>query len=79
MPPTLPGEEGHVDFFQGAPTLDATTGLWRRPWVFRMTLCHSRHSYEETVWDQKVATFLRLHESAFRDFGGVVRVIRQTW
>jgi len=44
-----------------------------------MTLCHSRHSYEETVWDQKVATFLRLHESAFRDFGGVVRVIRQTW
>ncbi len=23
---TLPGEEGQVDFFQGAPTLDATTG-----------------------------------------------------
>jgi len=58
---TIPGEEGQVDFFQGAPTLDAATGQWRRPWVFRMTLCHSRHGYEEAVWDQKVATFLRLH------------------
>lgn len=41
-----------------------------------MTLCHSRHGYEEAVWDQKVATFLRLHENAFRDLGGVVRVVR---
>jgi transposase len=73
---TLPGEEAQVDFFQGAPTLDAATGQWRRPWVFRMTLCHSRHGYEEAVWDQKVETFLRLHESAFRDFGGVPLVIR---
>jgi transposase len=73
---SLPGEEAQVDFFQGAPTLDATTGQWRRPWVFRMTLCHSRHGYEEAVWDQKIATFLRLHERAFRDLGGVPRVIR---
>src|SRR3989442_11963273 len=72
---TIPGEEAQVDFFQGAPTLDGA-GQWRRPWVFRMTLCHSRHGYEEAVWDQKVATFLRLHESAFRDFGGVARIIR---
>jgi len=73
---TLPGEEAQVDFFQGAPTLDGASGQWRRPWVFRMTLCHSRHGYEEAVWDQKVATFLRLHENAFRDLGGVVRIIR---
>jgi transposase len=73
---SLPGEESQVDFFQGAPTLDATTGRWRRPWVFRMTLCHSRHGYEEAVWDQKVATFLRLHENAFRDLAGVPRVVR---
>ncbi len=39
----------------------------RRPWVFRMTLCHSRHGYEEAVWDQKLETFLRLHENAFRE------------
>ena len=71
-----PGAEGQVDFFQGAPTLEAATGEWRRPWVFRMTLGHSRHGYEEAVWDQKLETFLRLHEHAFRDVGGVPTVIR---
>ena len=71
-----PGAEGQVDFFRGAPTLDTATGEWRRPWVFRMTLGHSRHGYEEAVWDQKLETFLRLHERAFRDVGGVPRVIR---
>ena len=71
-----PGEEGQVDFFQGVPTFDATTGQWRRPWVFRMTLACSRHGYEEAVWDQKLETFLRLHENAFRDFGGVPTVVR---
>jgi transposase len=73
---SLPGEEVQVDFFQGPPTLDRPTGQWRRPWVFRMTLCHSRHGYEEAVWDQKLETFLALHEKAFRDFGGVPGVVR---
>lgn len=71
-----PGAEGQVDFFRGAPTLDTATGEWRRPWVFRLTLGHSRHGYEEAVWDQKLETFLRLHERAFRDLGGVPRVVR---
>jgi transposase len=71
-----PGTEAQIDFFRGAPTLDARTGEWRRPWVFRMTLGHSRHGYEEAGWDQKLETFLRLHERAFRDFGGVPAVIR---
>ena len=71
-----PGEEGQVDFFRGAPTLHPDTGQWRRPWVFRLTLGCSRHGYEEAVWDQKIETFLRLHERAFRDLGGVPRVIR---
>jgi transposase len=71
-----PGAEAQVDFFRGAPTLEAATGEWRRPWVFRMTLGHSRHGYEEAVWDQKLETFLRVHERAFRDLGGVPMVIR---
>lgn len=71
-----PGEEGQVDFFRGAPTLQPDTGQWRRPWVFRLTLGCSRHGYEQAVWDQKLETFLRLHERAFRDLGGVPRVIR---
>ena len=73
---SAPGEEAQIDFFRGAPTLRADTGQWRRPWVFRMTLCHSRHGYEEAVWDQKLETFLRLHERAFCDLGGVVEVVR---
>ena len=71
-----PGAEAQVDFFRGAPTLDAATGEWRRPWTFRMTLGHSRHGYEEAVWDQRLETFLRLHEHAFHDVGGVPQVIR---
>ena len=70
-----PGQEGQVDFFRGAPTLDATTGQWKRPWVFRLTLSCSRHGYEEAVWDQQLETFLRLHEHAFRDLGGVPTVV----
>lgn len=73
---SLAGEEAQVDFFRGAPTFDPSTGQWRRPWVFRMTLCHSRHGYEEAVWDQKLETFVRLHERAFRDLGGVTQIVR---
>jgi transposase len=71
-----PGQEGQIDFFRGAPTFDTTSGQWKRPWVFRLTLCHSRHGYEEAVWDQQLETFLRLHERAFRDLGGVPTVVR---
>lgn len=73
---SAPGEEGQIDFFQGPPTLDPASGQWRRPWVFRLTLGHSRHGYEEAVWDQKIETFLRVHENAFRDLDGVPRVVR---
>jgi transposase len=71
-----PGAEGQVDFFRGAPTFDVATGQWKRPWVFRLTLSCSRHGYEEAVWDQQLETFLRLHERAFRDLGGVPTVVR---
>jgi transposase len=74
---SAPGEEGQVDVFRGAPTFRPETGEWQRPWVFRMTLCCSRHGYEEAVWDQQLETFLRLHEHAFHDFGGVPRIVRQ--
>ena len=45
-----PGEEAQVDYFQGAPTFDLVRGVDRWPWVFRMTLSHSRHGDEEAVW-----------------------------
>ena len=71
-----PGEEAQVDYFKGAPTLHPLTHTYQRPWVFRMTLCHSRHGYEEAVWTLDLPTFLRLHERAFRELGGVVQVVR---
>ena len=71
-----PGEEAQVDYFQGAPTRHPHTGEYKRPWVFRMTLCHSRHGYEEPVWKLDLPAFLRLHERAFRALEGVPRVIR---
>jgi transposase len=71
-----PGAEAQVDFSQGPPTLDPTTGRWRRPWIFRMVLSCCRHSYEEPLWRQDKASFIRAHENAFLDFGGVPRVVR---
>ena len=71
-----PGEEAQVDFFQGPLTLDPSTGAYFHPWVFRMVLSHSRHSYEEAVRKQDFLSFIRCHERAFRFFGGVPRVVR---
>jgi transposase len=72
-----PGKEAQVDFFEGPPTLDPENGKWRRPWVFRMTLSCSRHGYEEALWHQDQAHFMRAHEHAFESFGGVPEVVRQ--
>lgn len=73
---SAPGEEAQVDFFAGAPTLDPVTGRYRKTWIFQMTLCCSRHSFEEAVFEQKIEPFIRCHEHAFRFFGGVPRVVR---
>ena len=71
-----PGREAQVDFFQGPPTLHPGEGRWRRPWILRVTLSCSRHGYEEALWTQERAGFLRVIERAFLDFGGVPQVLR---
>ena len=71
-----PGKEAQVDYFQGPPTLDSHTGRWRRPWIFRMALSCSRHGYEEAMWEQDQVHFMRAHEHAFEDFGGVPETVR---
>jgi len=82
-PPTVvgrmvsrPGEEAQVDFGQGAPVIDPQTGRSKKPWLFKMTLGHSRHSYEEVVWQQTTETFIRCHINAFESFGGVPKIVR---
>ena len=71
---TPPGQEAQVDFGEAAPTLK--NGRWVKPWLFKMVLSYSRHSYEEVVWRQDVETFIRCHEHAFEAFGGVVNLVR---
>jgi len=66
-----PGEEAQVDFGYAGKMIDPSTGTLRRTWVFVMTLSWSRHQYVEFVFDQKIATWLRLHRNALAWFGGV--------
>ncbi len=64
-----PGEEAQVDYGEGALTLTAT-GRYRRPRLFVMTLRYSRRSFRCVVWNSSSETWARLHEEAFRYFGG---------
>ena len=70
----LPGEEAQVDFGQGAPTLMAN-GKYRKPYLFVMTLKYSGKSFRKVVWKADQETWARLHEEAFRAFGGAVAYV----
>jgi transposase len=70
----LPGEEAQVDYGEGALTL-SPNGRYRRPRLFVMTLRHSRRSFRKVVWNSSSETWARLHEEAFRYFGGCVQYV----
>lgn len=65
----LAGEEAQVDYGEGALTLQPN-GRYRRPRLFIMTLRYSRRSFRRVVWKSSSETWARLHEEAFRYFGG---------
>lgn len=65
----LPGEEAQVDYGQGALTL-YRPGQYRRPYLFVMTLKFSGKSFRKVVWKTSQEIWARLHEEAFRAFGG---------
>ncbi|MFH1147145.1 MAG: IS21 family transposase [Pseudomonadota bacterium] len=65
----LPGEEGQVDYGTGAPTLHGN-GRYRRPRLFIMALKYSGRAYRKVVRKSSKETWSRLHEEAFRYFGG---------
>jgi transposase len=65
----LPGEECQVDYGQGALTL-YKPGRYRRPYLFVMTLKYSGKSFRKVVWRTNQETWARLHEEAWRCFGG---------
>lgn len=66
---TGPGQQSQVDFGDGPLVL--FEGKPRRSYFFKMTLAHSRHSFEELVFSQNTETFIRCHEDAFASFEGV--------
>lgn len=66
-----PGEEAQVDFGYVGYLLDPASDRRRKAWAFVMTLSWSRHMYVEFVFDQTVATWLRLHRNALAFFNGV--------
>lgn len=70
-----PGEEAQVDYGQGAPTLHPATGKCKKPYLFVMTLRYSRKSFRKVVWNTNQQVWARLHEEAFRCFGGSVRYV----
>ena len=70
----LPGEEAQVDFGLGAPTR-LTNGKYRKPYLFVMTLKYSGKSFRKVVWKADQETWARLHEEAFRNFGGAVTYV----
>lgn len=71
----LPGEESQVDYGQGAPTRDPKTGSYRRPRLFVLTLRYSRRAFRQVAWNSSQEVFARLHEEAFRYFGGCTRYV----
>jgi transposase/5S rRNA maturation endonuclease (ribonuclease M5) len=65
----LPGEESQVDYGAGAPTR-CDNGKYRRPRLFVMVLKYSGRAFRKVVWKSSKETWCRLHEEAFRYFGG---------
>ncbi len=71
----LPGEEMQVDYGEGALTRVPGTERYRKPRLFVATLRYSRRSYRCVVWRSSQETWARLHEQAWRYFGGSCRYV----
>lgn len=71
----LPGEEMQVDYGEGALTRVPSTDRWCKPRLFVATLRYSRRSFRCVVWRSSQQTWARLHEQAWRHFGGSCRYV----
>lgn len=72
---TQPAEEAQVDFGYTGYTLDNSEKK-RKTWIFNMRLSYSRMDYYETVYDQKIETFINCHINAFNYFRGVPETVK---
>lgn len=71
----LPGEEMQVDYGEGAPTRVLGSDRYRKPRLFVATVRYSRRSFRRVVWNSSQETWVRLHEQAWRYFGGSCRYV----
>lgn len=71
----VPGEEMQVDYGEGALTRVPGTDRYRKPRLFVATLRYSRRSYRCVVWRSSQEAWARLHEQAWRHFGGSCRYV----
>lgn len=70
-----PGSQAQADFGYAGLMFDPQIKKLRKSWGFSMVLSHSRHQFDQFVFDQKVETWLDLHRQAFAFFGGVPKEI----
>lgn len=69
-----PGWELQVDFGAGRPCKDHT-GVFRKTYIFRAVLSHSRKGYTEAVTRLTTESFIRSLENAFWRLGGVPKTV----
>ena len=70
----LPAEESQVDYGQGALTRCAN-GKYQRPYLFVMTLKYSGKCFRKVTWKTSQEIWARLHEQAWRAFGGTTQYV----
>jgi transposase len=72
---TAPGEEGQVDYGDGAMVRHPLTRKYRRTRLFVFTLGYSRKSVRLLTFASSTRRWAELHEETFRRLGGAVRVV----
>jgi transposase len=72
---TAPGEEGQVDYGDGAMVRHPQTGKYRRTRLFVLTLGYSRKTVRLLTWKSSAQIWAELHEHAFRRLGGVPKTM----
>ena len=72
---TPPGAEAQVDYGEGPMVRDRESGKYKRVRLFVLTLGCSRKSVRLLAWKSSSRAWAELHERAFRQLGGVPRVV----
>nr|WP_281349637.1 IS21 family transposase [Fluviispira multicolorata] len=66
-----PGEKAFVDYCDGIQIIDELTGEVIKTHLFVATLPFSQYTFAEFTLDQKLETFIEMHDKTWSFFGGV--------